>query len=296
MPAITPTNPNVLVQGQLTERLKCLEEQMLADALFFCGPIEFGVDDIIREALEEVNPKKNKLCFILETNGGLIEVVQRIADTMRTHYAVVDFVIPNHAYSAGTVLVMSGDEIYMDDYSVLGPIDPQLQRGGRMIPAVGYLEQYNRLIKKSARGNLTTAEMAFLINKFDPAELYQYEQARNLSISLLKDWLVRYKFKNWNRTETRKHRVSHAMKVQRAARIARDLNNVELWNSHGRGISRRVLQDKLNLKIVDFGASANLNKCIREYYRLLKNYMLTTGHHNLIHTHKQFSLITATSR
>ena len=84
------------------------------------------------------------------------------------------------------------------------------------------------------------------------------------------------------------------MKVQRAAKIANDLNDVELWNSHGRGISRRVLVDKLNLRISDFGALPSLNKCIREYYRLLKSYMLTTGHHNLIHTRKQFSMIAPT--
>ncbi len=293
---INPNDPNVLVQEQLTDRLSCLETEIGGDALFLCAPIEFGVDDIIREALEQLDARKDKLCFCLETNGGYIEVAQRMADTLRIHYKAVDFIVPNHAYSAGTVLAMSGDDIYMDDYSVLGPIDPQLEREGRMIPAVGYLEQYERLIRKSARGSLTTAEMAFLINKFDPAELYQYEQARKLSVSLLKDWLAKYKFKNWTETETRKRRVTEAMKVQRAAKIANDLNDVELWNSHGRGISRRVLVDKLNLRISDFGALPSLNKCIREYYRLLKSYMLTTGHHNLIHTRKQFSMIATNKR
>ncbi len=31
---------------------------------------------------------------------------------MRHHYKCVDFIVPNSAYSAGTVLAMSGDAIY----------------------------------------------------------------------------------------------------------------------------------------------------------------------------------------
>jgi len=33
-----------------------------------------------------------------------------------------------------------------------------------------------------------------LIQGFDQGELYYYEQARELSIALLKEWLVKYKF------------------------------------------------------------------------------------------------------
>src|SRR6266478_8628579 len=41
---------------------------------------------------------------------------------------------------------MSGDSIYMDYYSRLGPIDPQVEtRQGKNVPALGYLERYNAL-------------------------------------------------------------------------------------------------------------------------------------------------------
>lgn len=50
--------------------------------------------------------------------------------------------------SAGTVLVMSGNKIYMNYFSVLGPIDPQIERpGGTMVPGLGYLIKYDRLIE-----------------------------------------------------------------------------------------------------------------------------------------------------
>jgi ClpP class serine protease len=117
-------------------------------------------------------------------------VAERIAGTFHKHYDAVEFIVPNYAMSAGTILVMSGDEIWMDYFSVLGPIDPQIlgPKGG--IPAHGYLIQYKRLVEKSRRGKITTAELQFLIEKFDPAELYQYEQEMNLSVTLLKLWLA----------------------------------------------------------------------------------------------------------
>ncbi len=227
---------------------------------------------------------------MLETPGGYIEVTQRIADTLRRHYKHIEFIVPDYAMSAGTILVMSGDVIRMDYFSVLGPIDPQVTRPGSdsYVPALGYLAQYERLIEKSKKGQLTTAEMAFLIEKFDPAELYSYEQARNLSITLLKEWLVKYKFKDWKFTETQNTPVTLDMKRERAEDIAMKLNDTKKWHSHGRGISMMVLQRELKLKIDDFGVDKELSRCIRSYHRLMNDYMMRRGHTSAIHTIEQY--------
>lgn len=76
---------------------------------------------------------------------------------------------------------------------------------------------------KAANGLLNTAEMAFLIEKFDPAESYRYEQSRQLSITLLKQWLVKYKFRNWKKTKTRQIQVTRKMREERAEQIAQKL-------------------------------------------------------------------------
>ena len=90
------------------------------------GPIIPGVGDLTRMIVEQkkISTKSEKAIVIITTSGGLIEEVDRIVTTLRENYKIVEFVIPNFAYSAGTVLVMSGDEIHMDYYSQLGPIDP----------------------------------------------------------------------------------------------------------------------------------------------------------------------------
>lgn len=250
------------------------------------GPLLGGVEEFVRDAIEDRPAKRERLAVVLDTEGGYIEVVQRIADTMRKHYRHVAFFVPDRAMSAGTVLVMSGDEIWMDYYSTLGPIDPQIQRPmiDRLVPAVGYLEQYDRLIEKSAKGKLTTAELVFLLDKFDPAELYAFEQARKLSIKLLKEWLVNYKFKNWTLTETRRKPVTQAMRTTRAGQIARKLDAASYWHSHGRGISMRVLRsDYIKLRIEDFGAEPALSAALRGYHKLLTDYANKLQHAGVLH-------------
>jgi hypothetical protein len=180
---------------------------------------------------------------------------------------------------------MSGDAIYMDYYSRLGPIDPQVgTASGRRVPALGYLVQWERLLEKAANGTLTLAEMQLMVEGFDQAELYQYEQARDLSIELLKEWLVKYKFKNWMVTETKQKKVTPKMRQQRAEEIARELNRTDRWHSHGYGISMTILHRDLNLKIDDFGADPNLSQSVKQYYRLFEDYTVKRDHEAALHT------------
>lgn len=274
-----------LVRVELDHLASALEDLVDADVLSFMGPLTFGVDQAFRDTVEERGGKRtDRLAVILETEGGYIEVVQRIADTLRRHYAHVAFFVPDHAMSAGTVLAMSGDEIWMDYYSVLGPIDPQVRRStGGYVPAVGYLEQFDRLVKKSGEGTLTTAELTFLLDKFDPADLYFFEQARELSIALLEEWLVKYKFKNWTRTEGRDKIVTQAMRTRRARDVAQRLDDASHWHSHGRGIAMQVLRDDLRLRIEDFGADPELRCAVRAYHRVLGDYLEKVGHTAVLH-------------
>lgn len=245
MADVVPQDVNEFIEWQLDCRVEALEKKLESDIITFVGPIVDGVDDIIRGVVEykvASPPDRKRLVVILTTLGGYIEVAKRIAEAFRHNYEYVAFVIPNYAFSAGTVLVMSGDDIYMDYYSRLGPIDPQVPtEDGKMVPALGYLTQYNRLLEKANRGELTAVEAQIML-EFDQAELYKYEQARELSVSLLREWLARYKFKDWVETETHRRLVTDEMRAERAEDIARELNNTEKWHSHGHGISMEVLQ------------------------------------------------------
>jgi hypothetical protein len=273
----------------LSQKNQELSNYLKGDVIAIRAPIRFGVDDIIRHEVENLHEQSRKsgklpkLIVMLETTGGQIEIVERIHNVFRKHYSSVDFIVPNYAYSAGTVLALSGDEIYMDYYSVLGPIDPQYAADdGRYVPGLGYLQKFKELSAAindpKAKPEYYRAELAFLLKKFDPAVLFRLEQAKSHSISLLKAWLPKYKFKNWKVSEATKRRITTSDKRKRAEEIAEILSNAERWHSHGRGIGLRELtSDEIKLKIVDFGADNTLNKHVREYYELLLDYCYKLG-------------------
>ena len=289
---------DVLVEKELDTRIEELESRFAADILVFSGRITYGADLVIRDAVEwrkQQKPKRKNLAFFLETEGGYIEITKRIATVLRKHYKIVEFYVPNIAMSAGTVLVMSGDAIHMDYYSTLGPIDPQLPKrdGSGLVPALGYLKKYKELMDKAQNGSLNTAEITYLCSKFDPAELYQYEQARELSVFLLEQWLAKYKFKNWKKTKTRNLSVTPAMRRKRAREIAKKLNDTDKWHTHGHGISMAVLRsEELKLRIEDFGKDKELWKQIRGYWGLLTDYMARMRHKGVIYVKERYKPLT----
>ena len=81
---------------------------------------------------------------------------------------------------------------------------------------------------------------------FDLAELRAYEQARDLAIDLLVEWLPKYKFKNWTIHGSTKAPVSPEEKRARAMEIAQNLSDNKEWKSHGRPI-RRVELERLEI-------------------------------------------------
>lgn len=178
----------------------------------------------------------------------------------------------------------------MDYFSCLGPIDPQISRGGRFVPALSYLVQFERLKEASRNQSLTTIELA-LAQQLDLAELHRFEEARELSISLLKEWLTKYKFKNWLKTETRQVDVTEEMRKERAEEIARDLMDHQKWHSHGRPICMNVLKNDLHLQIDDLADKPLLHKHIKGYHSFLCDYMTKMSMRCVVHIHGAFLLV-----
>lgn len=218
--------------------------------------------------------KQNKLYFILKTGGGSAETVEKMVTVIRHHYDEVNFIVPEYAMSAGTILCMSGDNILMDYSSCLGPIDPQVFNGSNWVPALNYIDKVKEMVDKSFNDTLTQAE--FLILKdIDLALLKQYEQARDLTVDLLKNWLVKYKFKDWEKTLSQKESAAEG--------IAKKLGDTSLWKSHGRPISMSVLVSQIRLKIEDIESHDSF-KIIRQYNDLLCDYHRSMGSEVFFHS------------
>jgi len=290
MPDPDQIKVNAFVESNLDRLAGEIETKLKADVMAIIGPIYPGIDDAVRQAIESRKQRpgglQKKLAIILDTEGGIIEVVERMVNTIRHHYEEVIMVVPNRAMSAGAVFALSGDVIMMDYFSCLGPIDPQIERGGKLVPALSYLVQFERLKERSKAGEITSAELV-LLQQLDLAELHTFEEARELSICLLKEWLVRYKFKDWIRTETRNLEVTREMREQRAIEVAEGLmghNDRLEWYSHGRPISMDILRRDLNLRIEDFGDDPVLSREIKDYYQFLADYMGKIGVYGIVHT------------
>lgn len=237
--------------------------------------------------LRAKSDKKDNLAIILTTPGGSAAAVEKMVDVVRKHYKEVYFIVPDAAMSAGTIFCMSGDKIYMDYASSLGPIDPQVLKNDRYVPALGYLDKVNELIKKSLNGTLSDAEFMMLQN-LDLAELKQYEQAKDLSIDLLKKWLVTYKFKNWNKhrttPSTKGKPVTEDEKEERARYIAEQLSDNNIWRSHGRYIGIDTLTKVLKLEIEDYSDNTELRSAIIEYHDLLAEFVAKNSRRIFFHT------------
>ena len=260
----------------LRTKHKVIEDLTKKDVLTICGDIAPGVDVKVRIAIEKLQKRKRTLLVVLHTSGGLVVEVRNIVQVIRHHYRYVHFLIPVYAMSAGTVLAMSGDKIYMDYFSRLGPIDPQIQinSGERFVPALSYLRQYENLIEKSKTEQLTVPELA-LLNKLDLAQLHQIELAGKLSVSLIIDWLTRYKFKNWKKNGIE---VSLDEKKKRAKEIAENLNDHRKWYTHGNSIHKDILKKDIGLRIDDYSTKKGLKEAVWEYFWPMLEY---TNRHRL---------------
>ncbi len=259
------------MKDMLTNSLLELEKQINCDVLCYFGEIVDGLERVFVEIIENLkkDSKNDTLAIVLTTGGGSARAVERFVNIIRHNYQKVIFVVPDYAYSAGTIFCMSGDEIWMDYSSVLGPIDPQVpNKEGKFVPALGYLDKINSLIEKAQKGQLTDAEF-IILKEFDLAELRAYEQAKELTVSLLKKWLVKYKFKNWNKNGTP---VTTEEKEKRAKEIADALGNNNIWNSHGRPIDIKELEE-LGLSIDDYSDDDSRKSVIRNYYNLMRDYV-----------------------
>lgn len=266
-------------EEMLYEMLDKLEDSFKADFLYINGPLTPDLVGLVRDSVEILRTSGSsfdKLCIMLTTDGGDANTTERLVKIFRHHYEEVFFIVPDYAYSAGTILCMSGDKIYMNYASVLGPIDPQVQnKEGRFVPALGYLEKISKMIEKAEKGIISEAEF-LILKEFDLAELSLYEQARDLTTDLLKEWLVKYKFKQWEKHSSSGEIVTDEQKKERAEKIAKDLADYARWKSHGRPLDMKTLCG-LKLKIDDFGEKKEMEKQIVEFHCMMEDYMQKTG-------------------
>lgn len=97
--------------------------------MFFSIPVARMIDledaQLIIPAIQQTPPDR-PIDLILHTPGGIVLAAMQIARALRAHPSKVTVHVPVYAMSGGTLLALAANEIVMDSFSVLGPIDPQI--------------------------------------------------------------------------------------------------------------------------------------------------------------------------
>ncbi len=71
-------------------------------------------------------PEDMPIDFVIHTPGGLVLAAMQIARALQAHKAKVTVYVPVYAMSGGTLIALAADEIVLGEFSMLGPIDPQI--------------------------------------------------------------------------------------------------------------------------------------------------------------------------
>ncbi len=203
---------------------------------------------------------------LLHSPGGRPDATERIVEILRNKFTKgVHFLIPHSAYSAATMLALSGDTIVLHPSAILGPIDPQVgvptEYGSfRFVPAKSILNGFSKakaMIKKEGAEALPA--YIPLIEKYS-LDLFEFcEDSEKLSKELVTTWLKKYMFAGERSTSLSK-------KIKKAAHFFSDYDTHKI---HSRPLAPSKLGD-FGLKIEV--ASGDLCDLMWEVYILLNGF------------------------
>ena len=245
-----PINLLDLAREKLAQFTPKIEQSFNADLMWFKGPIDgvavnrfINATQGLRTQPHSENAKKDTLALVLTTEGGVVTDAERIIRFVRARYTTLKIIVLNHAMSAGTIMAMAADEIYMTEISALGPIDPQVPVDGKLVPALGILDKYNQIVRETSptktnpnpRG-VSPAEID-LIRRYGGLGTFSlFEQAAELSKELARTWLETYQL---------------LPQKDCAKEIVNKLCDNNLWHTHGRPLTPDVLRKDLGIPIRD---------------------------------------------
>lgn len=233
-----------------------------------------GTDDLpFAEMVATVPDQVKEVDIILVTPGGLANQVYNFVNTLRPRFDKVNFILLNMAMSAGTIFIMSGDEIIMSSQSKFGPIDPQIpSKDGRFIPAQSILVAIEDIKNRGQKALLAGKKPDWtdiqLLNTMDPRMVGEAITASDYSIKMTKDFLEKYKFRNWTAHLSDNRVVTSEERKKRAEEIANILCNHKEWKSHGHYINRETAHDQCKLEITHSESIPNLDKAMRRMWAL----------------------------
>jgi hypothetical protein len=231
-------------------------------------------DDLpFNEMIASLPPECKEIDIVLVTPGGFAHQVAKFVNKLRPRFDNIGFILLNKAMSAGTIFIMSGDEIIMNNQSQIGPIDPQVRtNNGQFVPAQSILtliEEFRirgeEALKKGMQPPWTDLQ---ILRGIDPKEIGNAMNASNYSIQMVEEYLQNFKFKNWTVHSDGVTKVTDTEKKQRANEIAKLLCEHSKWKNHGHAITREAAWEVCKLKITHAENVSGLDRAMRRMWAL----------------------------
>lgn len=224
---------------------------------------EVGIDSYDPIAFDEVisTLEGDSLDVLLHSPGGSPEAAEGIVSLLRSRFKHLRFIVPHMAKSAATMICCAGDEIFMDERSELGPIDPQMQlvrADGQVIsaPAQAILRQFDKAKESLAENPKQITAWLPILQPLGPSLLTECEIANALSYQLVEKWLNSYMFNN------------EPDKDELAGKFAAYLADSSIHLSHGRRIGIEQLRE-FKVKVTDLRDTPTLRDAIWNLYHAI---------------------------
>lgn len=234
---------------------------------------------IIRDMLKDVKDYKDIDVYI-ETPGGNGVTAEEIARFLHNKFSKVNFVISGEAKSAGTILALSGNNIYMTETGSLGPIDAQIHIGRSVVSAYDYMEWINTKMQEATKNGKLNPVDATMVAQITPGEIQLVNHSLEFAKDLVKEWLYTYKFSNWVETSTKKLTVTDDMKRERANEVADEFANHSRWRTHGRSLKISDLES-IGLTVSNLDETPDLADIVYRIQFVCKLLLETTSIYKL---------------
>ncbi len=146
---------------------------------------------------KRITGKIQELDVLLHTTGGNPNTAYLLIQTLRKFANKINFLVPLHAYSGGTLMVLGADNIIMGPYASLGPID--IQAYGGAIPILN-IEKYVEFVKfaqeQIVNSSVSVSLLLELTKEIKPSILGELFRLRKLTEYYARILLSDYMFKN----------------------------------------------------------------------------------------------------
>jgi len=201
----------------------------------------------------------DELDFLIISNGGVPEAAERIVSLLRPRFKRLRWVVPFNAYSAATLLCLSGDEVVMSATGTLGPVDPQIQG----VPAHIFINGFERMLHDILQmGQRALPAYLPLVEEYTLDLIEFCRTAIQLSKELAKQWLGQYM-------------LQRSPDDDEVESIAEFLSNYNIHKTHGRNINRDLARQK-GLKVVHDddipGLQPLLQSLLAQYHILFESF------------------------